>query len=99
MFKFNAAKCKNKITRSSPVIDYNYILFRKPCLLIFSSWRKQRELLTFFFSFKLLNKKQYAENVKKKDILLSMIEKKVYEKFFTKWLQVGLCYGAGNLLH
>lgn len=98
MFKFNAAKCKNKITRSSPVIDYNYILFRKPCLLIFSSWRKQRELLTFF-SFKLLNKKQYAENVKKKDILLSMIEKKVYEKFFTKWLQVGLRYGAGNLLH
>ena len=58
-----------------------------------------KRVTDFFFSFKLLNKKQYAENVKKKDILLSMIEKKVYEKFFTKWLQVGLCYGAGNLLY
>lgn len=35
-----------------------------------------KRVTDFFFSFKLLNKKQYAENVKKKDILLSMIEKK-----------------------
>lgn len=60
---------------------------------------EETKKVTNFFPFKFLDKKQYAENVKKKGILLSMIEKKTYEFFFTKWLQVKLCYRAGNLLY